>query len=132
MRRSRAARSLKNLIFSDFPRKVDDDEEDFRELVGETEKLSCLAHHDYQSNHALITVIWSSVGGTPCSLHALAKSGVEDDYPTAEEALSDSIQKYAIYSTHSNDGGNPYPTSNSPNPYPTVHTRHRHNKKSGE
>lgn len=41
---------------------------------------------------------------TPCA----KKPGIEDEYPTEFEALSDSIRKYDIYvafSTYSNSGG---------------------------
>lgn len=65
MRRSRAAKSVKNLRFSDFQKKVDNKAETFRELLGELEKLSCLAHDEEQSNHARCTALWSSVEGCP-------------------------------------------------------------------
>lgn len=40
MRRSRAARNMKNLRFGDFRKKSDNDEDEFRELLGELERLT--------------------------------------------------------------------------------------------
>lgn len=93
-------------------------------------KVSCLSHDEGHSNDALRTELCSSVEGCPWWLHALWKPWIEDNYPTAVEDLTDSIQKFAIYNTYSNDGGNPYPTSNSCTPYPTPQTRHSHYNKS--
>lgn len=46
MRRSRAARSLKNLKFSIFRKDYKTDEEAFRKLITELEMLSCLVHEE--------------------------------------------------------------------------------------
>ena len=70
VKRCRAARAMKSLKFKDFKKKDDDDEEAFRNLVGEIDRLSCLAHDDDQSNHSLCAVLWTSVEGCPWALHA--------------------------------------------------------------
>lgn len=57
MRRSRAARSLKNLNLNNFKKDYKTDEEAFRKLISELETLSCLAHDEDQSNHALSTAL---------------------------------------------------------------------------
>lgn len=61
-------------------------------LSRELERLSCLAHNEEQSNHAVGTSLWSSVEVCPWSRHALSKPGIEDEFTTAVEALTDFIQ----------------------------------------
>lgn len=92
MRRNKAARSLKKLKIKNFRRDCKTDEEDFMKLTSQLERLSCLAHEEDQSNHALCTALWSAVEECPWLLHTMAKSGTEGDYPTAVEALTNSIQ----------------------------------------
>lgn len=58
-------------------------------ISGGTKKLTCIAHDEDHSNHALYTALWSSVQGCPFSLYVLAKPVIEDDYHTAIEALAD-------------------------------------------
>lgn len=53
-----------------------------------------MAHDEEQSNNSLCTALWSAVQVCPCSLFAVTKSGVEADYPTSVETLTDSVQKF--------------------------------------
>ena len=117
VRRSRAARQMKKLKFADFKKNTSDEEEAFRNLIGELERLSCLADDEDQTNHSLCSVLWSAVEGCPWALHAQAKSGIGDDYPIAVEALTDYIQKFTLYGNYSS---NPYPSRHNSNPYPTL------------
>lgn len=51
----------------------------------------------------IIIVISGSFSMVP---HSLSKSGIEDHYPTAVEALTESIQTFIIYNTPSDSGNN--------------------------
>lgn len=64
-RRSRAARSLKNLNFNKLKKDYKNDEEAFRKLKRELERLSCLAHGEDLSNNALCTELCSTVESCP-------------------------------------------------------------------
>lgn len=112
IKRSRADRSINNLTFLDFKNDSESDEEAFRMLIGELERSSCLVHDEDQSNHAICTALWSAVEEFPWSLDALAKPGIEFDYHIVVESLADSIKTVAFYITYSNNGTNPYGTSN--------------------
>lgn len=118
MRRSRAAKSLKHLKFNNFKNDYKTDEEAFKYLINE--RMSYLAHYEDQSNHAVCTALCSAVEGCPWSLHAMTKSGVENDYPTAVEVLTDYIQKFDISGVFINNYSITYSNNSSRNPYPTL------------
>lgn len=82
----------RTLKFNNFRKDYKTDDEAFRKLLNELERLQCLVNDENQYKHALCTALLSEVEGCPLLLHVMTKSGVEKDYPTAVEALKDSIQ----------------------------------------
>lgn len=55
----------------------------------------------------------------------MTKSGVEGDYRTAVDALTDSIQNFEIYGANNNKYGNKYGNNNGRSPYPSLEMRHQ-------
>lgn len=70
------------------------DEEPFRKLISELERLSCLKPNEGQSKHGLCTALWSAVEGCPLSFQLMTISGVENDYATSVERTADSIRNF--------------------------------------
>lgn len=66
------------------------------------ERLAILAHKEDQSNHALCTVLWSSIEGQDWELHAQAKPRFEVQFTTGVEAAVDSIQKHKAHTLKNN------------------------------
>lgn len=61
MKLSRAARSIKNFKFSYLKMENTNEEDEFRKLVGEIKRISCLAHDEDHSNHEFCTALWLAV-----------------------------------------------------------------------
>lgn len=89
VKRSSGARNINCLKFSDFRKKTENDWNAFKERIGELEQLSCLENNEDQSNNVLRTALWPALEGCQWPLHALLKPGIEDDYPTAVNELTD-------------------------------------------
>lgn len=63
------------------------------------ERLNNPAHNDDQRINAPCTDLWYVVEGGDWTLHAQAKSGIENFHPKEVKAVMYSIQKYELHST---------------------------------
>lgn len=82
------------MTFQKFRNEACNDEDAFRKLLAEMERLSCLAHGNDQSYASLCDVLWKAVEGQPWALHAQTKTGIEFVFDRAVEGLYESIHKY--------------------------------------
>lgn len=118
MRKSIPVSSLESFKFINFRKGYKTDEEDFRKVVSELERFSCLPHDEDQFNHSLCTTLWYAVELCPWSLHAMRRYG-EDHYSTDVESLTDAIQKFGIYGA----GSNTYSNNHGRSAYATLELR---------
>lgn len=65
----------------------------------------------------MCSYLWDAIEGCPWALYAQSKPGIEDDSPTAVEAITDSIQKFVLQKKYSYD---PYSTKSNRLEYPTL------------
>lgn len=93
-RRGRVSRQLKSLKINEFSKNSSTESDSLCRLITEIESLSSLYHVEYQSKHALCTLLWSSVDGRDWALHAQSRHGIDKNFPNAIKALADSLNKH--------------------------------------
>lgn len=98
-KRVRQSRQLKSLKFHTIEKESKSYYGSLLKRTTEIERLANLAGDEDQINQALCTVLWSSIECNDWALHLQAKTGIENIYPKAVQALIDFIQKSESHST---------------------------------
>lgn len=73
------------------------DENAFKKLLAEIERLSCLANNANQTDDRICDVLLKAVEEEPWALHAQTKDGIELIFSKDFEGLLDSIEKYNTF-----------------------------------
>lgn len=70
---------------------------DFKKLLADMERLSCLAHHNDQTDATLFDILWKAVDSEPWALQVQTKQGIALFFARAAQGISISILKHTTY-----------------------------------
>lgn len=84
---------MKELTFKQFRHDAKYNGVDFKKLLPEKERLSCLAHENDYSDEVLSDILWNEIKGEPRALHAQTKGGIKFVFARAVEGIYDYIYK---------------------------------------